>query len=263
MLQYGRPVYQDDSLVTAGDQRCEKPDRLGCDRHLPAGNGAQDHLQPTRSGRGIVHDRGHDAVCRGKQADNRCEHDCAPVHCAGVRHAADGTPVRAKTGEGGYRRMLPGAAGRGALFCGRNPCRQSPGKRAGHPVRCLLCGRVHDEHGKGCGRDFVLLPGPAGSRAPVYPAVPAGNGLPAAGGSCGDGARRRAGRRGLYPFFGRNPARAACDSQPDYRHGTDPEPVAGRPFYGERITALSVAGCIIVVCSVLGYNIFLAKKKPV
>jgi len=34
-------------------------------------------------------------------------------------------------------------------------------------------------------------------------------------------------------------------------------------FYGERITALSVAGCIIVVCSVLGYNIFLAKKKPV
>jgi Predicted permease, DMT superfamily len=32
-------------------------------------------------------------------------------------------------------------------------------------------------------------------------------------------------------------------------------------FYGERITALSVAGCVIVVSSILAYNVWLARKS--
>jgi len=32
-------------------------------------------------------------------------------------------------------------------------------------------------------------------------------------------------------------------------------------FYGERITALSIAGAVIVVCTVLGYNVWLARRK--
>ena len=35
-------------------------------------------------------------------------------------------------------------------------------------------------------------------------------------------------------------------------------PLLVAAFYGERITALSVAGCVIVVCSILGYNLWLA-----
>ena len=39
-------------------------------------------------------------------------------------------------------------------------------------------------------------------------------------------------------------------------------PLLVAAFYGERITALSVAGAVIVVCSVLGYNIWLARRSP-
>ena len=38
-------------------------------------------------------------------------------------------------------------------------------------------------------------------------------------------------------------------------------PLLVAAFYGERITALSVLGCVIVVCTVTGYNLWLAKKK--
>ena len=38
-------------------------------------------------------------------------------------------------------------------------------------------------------------------------------------------------------------------------------PLLVAAFYGEPITALSVAGCVIVVCSILGYNLWLAKKQ--
>ena len=37
-------------------------------------------------------------------------------------------------------------------------------------------------------------------------------------------------------------------------------PLLVAAFYGERITALSVAGCVIVVCSILGYNVWLARR---
>jgi len=38
-------------------------------------------------------------------------------------------------------------------------------------------------------------------------------------------------------------------------------PLLVAAFYGERITALSVVGCVIVVCTVLMYNVWLAKRK--
>ena len=38
-------------------------------------------------------------------------------------------------------------------------------------------------------------------------------------------------------------------------------PLLVAAFYGERITALSVIGCVIVVCSILEYNIWLARRK--
>ncbi|MBR2660555.1 MAG: DMT family transporter [Clostridia bacterium] len=38
-------------------------------------------------------------------------------------------------------------------------------------------------------------------------------------------------------------------------------PLLVAAFYGERITTLSVIGCVIVVCSILAYNVWLAKKK--
>ena len=38
-------------------------------------------------------------------------------------------------------------------------------------------------------------------------------------------------------------------------------PLLVAAFYGETITALSVAGSIIVVCSILAYNLWLAKKQ--
>ena len=39
-------------------------------------------------------------------------------------------------------------------------------------------------------------------------------------------------------------------------------PLLVAAFYGEHVSALSVAGAVIVVCSVLAYNIMLARKKP-
>ena len=38
-------------------------------------------------------------------------------------------------------------------------------------------------------------------------------------------------------------------------------PLLVAAFYGERVTALSIAGAVIVVCSVLGYNIWLARRR--
>ena len=38
-------------------------------------------------------------------------------------------------------------------------------------------------------------------------------------------------------------------------------PLLVAAFYGETITALSIAGCVIVVCSILAYNLWLAKKQ--
>ncbi len=38
-------------------------------------------------------------------------------------------------------------------------------------------------------------------------------------------------------------------------------PLLVAAFYGERVTALSIAGAAIVVCSVLGYNIWLARRR--
>ena len=44
-----------------------------------------------------------------------------------------------------------------------------------------------------------------------------------------------------------------------------PEPIMNpllvAAFYGERVTTLSVIGCVIVVCSIIGYNIWLARRK--
>ena len=37
-------------------------------------------------------------------------------------------------------------------------------------------------------------------------------------------------------------------------------PLLVAAFYGETITALSVVGCVIVICSILGYNLWLARK---
>ena len=38
-------------------------------------------------------------------------------------------------------------------------------------------------------------------------------------------------------------------------------PLLVAAFYGERITVLSVIGCVIVVCSILAYNIWLSRRK--
>ncbi len=38
-------------------------------------------------------------------------------------------------------------------------------------------------------------------------------------------------------------------------------PLLVAAFYGERISGLSVAGCVVVVCSILAYNVWLAKQK--
>ena len=38
-------------------------------------------------------------------------------------------------------------------------------------------------------------------------------------------------------------------------------PLLVAAFYGERITALSVIGCVVVVCSILVYNVWLARGK--
>ena len=37
-------------------------------------------------------------------------------------------------------------------------------------------------------------------------------------------------------------------------------PLLVAAFYGERITALSIVGAVIVVCSVLAYNVWLARR---
>ena len=38
-------------------------------------------------------------------------------------------------------------------------------------------------------------------------------------------------------------------------------PLLVAAFYGEQVSGLSVAGCMVVVCSILAYNIWLAKQK--
>ena len=38
-------------------------------------------------------------------------------------------------------------------------------------------------------------------------------------------------------------------------------PLLVAAFYGERVSGLSVAGCMVVVCSILAYNVWLAKQK--
>ena len=38
-------------------------------------------------------------------------------------------------------------------------------------------------------------------------------------------------------------------------------PLLVAAFYGERVSPLSVAGAVIVVCSILAYNIWLARKQ--
>lgn len=38
-------------------------------------------------------------------------------------------------------------------------------------------------------------------------------------------------------------------------------PLLVAAFYGEQVSALSVIGCVVVVCSILAYNIWLAKQK--
>ena len=38
-------------------------------------------------------------------------------------------------------------------------------------------------------------------------------------------------------------------------------PLLVAAFYGERVSGLSVAGCVVVVCSILAYNVWLAKQK--
>ena len=39
-------------------------------------------------------------------------------------------------------------------------------------------------------------------------------------------------------------------------------PLLVAAFYGEKVSALSVIGSVIVVCSIIGYNIWLARRKP-
>ena len=39
-------------------------------------------------------------------------------------------------------------------------------------------------------------------------------------------------------------------------------PLLVAAFYREPVSALSVAGCVIVVCSILLYNLRIARKKP-
>ena len=39
-------------------------------------------------------------------------------------------------------------------------------------------------------------------------------------------------------------------------------PLLVAAFYGERVTALAAVGAVIVVCSILAYNVWLARKKP-
>ena len=38
-------------------------------------------------------------------------------------------------------------------------------------------------------------------------------------------------------------------------------PLLVAAFYGEQVSGLSVAGCVVVVCSILAYNVWLSKKK--
>ena len=38
-------------------------------------------------------------------------------------------------------------------------------------------------------------------------------------------------------------------------------PLLVAAFYGERVSGLSMAGCVVVVCSILAYNVWLAKQK--
>ena len=38
-------------------------------------------------------------------------------------------------------------------------------------------------------------------------------------------------------------------------------PLLVAAFYGERVSGLSVAGCVVVICSILAYNVWLAKQK--
>ena len=38
-------------------------------------------------------------------------------------------------------------------------------------------------------------------------------------------------------------------------------PLLVAAFYGEQVSGLSVAGCMVVVCSILAYNVWLAKQK--
>ena len=38
-------------------------------------------------------------------------------------------------------------------------------------------------------------------------------------------------------------------------------PLLVAAFYGEQVSGLSVAGCVVVVCSILAYNVWLAKQK--
>ena len=44
-------------------------------------------------------------------------------------------------------------------------------------------------------------------------------------------------------------------------HGRPVTPLLVAAFYRERVSPLAVAGAVIVVCSILGYNVWLAKKK--
>ena len=38
-------------------------------------------------------------------------------------------------------------------------------------------------------------------------------------------------------------------------------PLLVAAFYGEQVSGLSVVGCVVVVCSILAYNVWLSKKK--
>jgi drug/metabolite transporter (DMT)-like permease len=38
-------------------------------------------------------------------------------------------------------------------------------------------------------------------------------------------------------------------------------PLLVAAFYGERVSPLAIAGAVIVVCSILSYNVWLARKK--
>ena len=39
-------------------------------------------------------------------------------------------------------------------------------------------------------------------------------------------------------------------------------PLLVAAFYGERVSPLAIVGAVIVVCSILSYNLWLARKKP-